>query len=72
LDIGGLRTEYGLKNKYGRSRHGQYKPYIEVQKQIFDVERPRLCTEDIRPPAFASKNVVSNNVPRHNGEFLEK
>lgn len=72
LVIGSMRPEGRLEDEQRCSQHSENEPNIEVKQQVADIERPWLCAEDLRTSSFAPKNVISDDVPRNDGELLEE
>ena len=72
LRISSTRPENRLEGQQWRCKHGENKPNVEVKQKVLNVERPWFRSKNLRTLSFSPKDIVSNNIPRHNGELLEE
>lgn len=61
-----------MESEQWHCQYSQDKPNVEIQQQISNVKRPRLGSEDFGASTLAPKNVIGDDIPRHNGQFLEE
>lgn len=72
LRISSTRPENRLEGQQWCCKHSENKPNVEVKQEVSNVERPWFRSKNLRALSFSPKDIVSNNVPRHNGELLEE
>lgn len=72
LRISSTRPENRLEGQQCCCKHRENKPNVEVKQEVSNVERPWLRSKNLRAFSFSPKNIVSNDIPRHNGELLEE
>ena len=72
LCISSTRPENRLEGQQCCCKHRENKPNVEVKQEVSNVERPWLRSKNLRALSFSPKDIVSNNIPRHNGELLKE
>lgn len=62
--------EYLLQEEEGESSDRQYKPNIEVEEKVLDVEMPWFGTVNFRAFSRAAEDVVEDDIQRDNHRLL--